>query len=162
MTLPAPPQFTPSTQLAGASTPGTFPLSPLLRMGLRPVLSPLPMTMLVFESAGQGPLVTAAAFSGPTDTAIPSRRDLLEQTVEPIIERITQLESSEAVAAQPDSAPEASETEVVPDSPLGAVDRAAAEMDDSDTASDDDTRFQFISRRPPPPLASSPPPPPSD
>ncbi|WVZ79569.1 hypothetical protein U9M48_027134 [Paspalum notatum var. saurae] len=157
MTLPALPEFTPSVQLAGASTPRTFPLSPLLRTDLRPVLSPLPATTLTFESPAQGPSVTAAAFSSG-----PSRRDLLEQTVELVTEQITQPVSSQAVAAQPDIVLEASETAVVLDSPLGVVDRAAAEMDDSDTASDDDTRFQFISRRPPPPLASSPPPPPSD
>jgi len=109
----------------------------------------------MFESPAQGPSVTAAA-SSPG----PSRRDQLEETVEPVIEQITQPASSQAVAAQPDTAPEASETAVVPDSPLGAVDRAAAEMGDSDADSDDDTRFQFISRRPPPPPASPPPPPP--
>ncbi|WVZ71746.1 hypothetical protein U9M48_020292 [Paspalum notatum var. saurae] len=92
MTLPALPEFTPSIQLADASTPGTFPLSPLLRTDPRPVLSPLPATTLTFESPAQGPSVTAAASSSG-----PSRRDLLEQTVEPVIEQITQPASSQAI-----------------------------------------------------------------
>ena len=121
------------------------------------MLSPLAATTLMFESPAQGPSVTAAGSSSG-----PSRRDQLEETVEPVIEQITQPASSQVVAAQPDTAPEASETAVVPDSPLGAVDRAAVEMGDSDADSDDDTRFQFISRRPPPPPASPPPPPPRD
>ena len=125
MTLPALPEFTPSVQLVGASTPGTFPLSPLLQTDLRPVLSPLPATTLTFESPAQDPTVPATATSSG-----PSRRDLLEQTVEPVIEQIMQPESSEAVATQPGTAPEAPKTEVVPDAPLSAVDRAAAEMGD--------------------------------
>ncbi|WVZ84884.1 hypothetical protein U9M48_031856 [Paspalum notatum var. saurae] len=129
----------------------------MLRTDLRPVLSPLPATTLTFESSAQGPSVTAAASSSG-----PSHRDLFEQTVEPVIEQITQAVSSQVVAAQPDTAPEASETAVIPDSPLGAVDRAAAEMGDSDADSDDDTRFQFISRHPPSPSTSPPSPSPRD
>lgn len=47
-TLPAPHQLTPPPA-AGVTTPGTFPLSPLLRTDLRPVLSPLPALALLLS-----------------------------------------------------------------------------------------------------------------
>lgn len=78
LTQTPPLQLTPAPSV-GAFTPGSFPLSDLLRTDLRPVLSPRPAVSLTFET----PVQTATA-----SAALPSRLDVPLQSEQQVVEQI--------------------------------------------------------------------------